>query len=476
MQKQLLISAAAAALTALSGPVWAQENAAEKAVEAAKQFSGTTITTAEEAGLLAMLGININGPEWEQLTGIAVQVTEIPFEELFSKMMLEHRAGSGAYDVMLVGPSWVADLVRAGALEPLDPYIEKYGVKEEFDDIAPAFKDWMTYEGKTYGLVVDGDVHLLYYRKDIFEDAANRDAFKAKHGYDLAPPKTWKEFGEICQFITDKYAPEMYGAGLINTGYMHFFFSERLRTYGGQFFDPQTMKAAVNSPEAVQALTAMVDQLKCQPPGVQTWGFGESLSALNSGEIAMTITWPPVARWAQGINADEQALSWVPESQVVDKIGYALPPGGHPELASGFLLGVSPNSDNKDAAYLYAQWLHSKQESLKNVMRPLGLRDPFRISHYESPEFQNLWPGAKDYLATLKTGGEQGYADLAILETYKYWDSMARAVVAAIGGKDPKQALDDLAVEWDGLTEQIGVDRQKEAYAAWASKPSAYRR
>jgi hypothetical protein len=65
-------------------------------------------------------------------------------------------------------------------------------------------------------------------------------------------------------------------------------------------------------------------------------------------------------------------------------------------------------------------WLHSQQESLKNVMRPLGLRDPFRISHYES-------------------------------------------------------ALDDLAAEWDQLTEQIGVDRQREAYTAWAATPAAYR-
>ena len=78
----------------------------------------------------------------------------------------------------------------------------------------------MTFDGKTYALVVDGDVHLLYYRKDLFEDPANMEAFKAKYGYDLAPPATWKEFGEICQFITDKYAPQTYGAGLINTGYM----------------------------------------------------------------------------------------------------------------------------------------------------------------------------------------------------------------------------------------------------------------
>ena len=150
----------------------------------------------------------------------------------------------------------------------------------------------------------------------------------------------------------------------------------------------------------------------------------------------MTISWPPLARWTQGINADEQALSWVPPTQVKDNIGYAITPSGHSELAAGILLAVSPNSKNKDAAYLYMQWLHSKQESLKNVMRPLGLRDPFRISHYESPEFQSLWPTAKDYLETHKEAVETGYADLAILETYKYWDTAGHAVVAAIGGED----------------------------------------
>ena len=305
-------------------PAAAQENAATKAVEAAKQYAGTTINTEEEAGLMAMLGINITGPEWEELTGTQVRVSEVPYEELFPKAMLEHRAGTGAYDMLTIAPSWLADMVRAGALEPLDPYIEKYGVKSEFDDIAPAFRDWMTFDGKTYALVVDGDVHILYYRKDLFEDPANMAEFKAKYGYDLAPPDDWQKFGEICQFLTDKYAPELYGAGLINTGYTYYFFFERFRSYGGRFFDPETMKATVNSEAGVKALTDMVEQNKCQPPGVQNWGFGESLSALNSGEIAMTITWPPVARWAQGINADEQALSWVPPTQVKDKIGYAV--------------------------------------------------------------------------------------------------------------------------------------------------------
>ena len=115
-------------------------------------------------------------------------------------------------------------------VEPLDPYIQKYGVKSEFDDINPAFKDWMTYNGKIYGLVVDGDVLVTYYRKDIFEDPENQKAFKEKFGRDLAPPKNYARVRRN-RLLHDGAlsSPDLYGAGMINTGYMHFFFSERFR-------------------------------------------------------------------------------------------------------------------------------------------------------------------------------------------------------------------------------------------------------
>jgi multiple sugar transport system substrate-binding protein len=150
-------------------------------------------------------------------------------------------------------------------------------------------------------------------------------------------------------------------------------------------------------------------------------------------------------------------------------------PGGHSELASGFIMGVSADSKNQEAAYLYAQWMNSKAQSLLNVMRPVGLRDPFRTSHYNSPEYQALWPTAPDYLKVLQEGAANGYADFSLIDTFKYQDAMSRAVISAIGGTDPKEALDALAAEWDQLTEQIGVDKQREVYTAWAAKPSAYR-
>src|SRR5262245_8934100 len=474
MIRRLLLGAALMAY-AVAAPALAAEDRSAKPIEAAKQYSGSTITVVAEAGLQALLDAQYTGPEWEKLTGIKVKVVELPFEEIYPKTILEKKAGTGGYDVLLISPAWLADMVANGAAEPLDPYIEKYGVKSEFDDINPAFKDWMSYNGKTYGLVVDGDVLVTYYRKDLLEDPENQKAFKEKNGYDLAPPKNYKEFGDIACFLTEKYQPKLYGAGTINTGYTFFFFSERFRNYGGRFFDPETMKATVNSEAGLKALTDMVEQNKCMAPGIETWGFAENLSAMNAGEIAMTISWPPVGRWAQGVNIEDKALSWVPKTTVADKVAYAINPGGHPELASGFISGVSPDSKSKDAAYLYIQWMHSKNQSLKNVMRPVGLRDPFRFSHYDSAEYQTLWPGAKDYLKTLKDGAAAGYADISIIETFKYQDAMARAVNAAIGGEDPKTALDNMATEWDQITQAVGVDKQREAYKVWASKPSAYR-
>jgi multiple sugar transport system substrate-binding protein len=473
--RTFLGAAALLALAAGSAPA-ADKDAADTAVEAAKKYAGTTISIVWEAGLQSLDPLNYSGPQWEKLTGIKVKVVEVPTDQMFTKIMQDFKSGAGAYDALNVIPSWMPDLARAGALEPLDKYVDKFGYREELQDIAAAYRDnQMQYDGKIYGFPDDGDVLVTYYRKDLLEDPENQKAFKEKNGYDLAPPKNYKEFGDIACFLTEKYQPKMYGAGVINTGYTFFFFSERFRNYGGRFFDPETMKATVNSEAGLKALTDMVEQNKCMSPGIETWGFAENLSAMNAGEIAMTISWPPVGRWAQGVNIEDKALSWVPKTTVADKVGYTINPGGHPEMASGFLSGVSPDSKNKDAAYLYAQWMHSKTQSLANVMKPVGLRDPYRMSHYASADYQNLWPGAKDYLKVLQEGAAAGYADFSFIETFKYQDAMSRAANAAIGGEDPKAALDAMAAEWDQITESVGVDKQREVYKVWAAKPSAYR-
>ena len=101
-------------------------------------------------------------------------MVEVPTAEMFTKIMQDYRSGAGAYDALNVIPAWMPDLANAGALEALDPYVDKYGYRDELQKIAPTYRDnQMMVDGKIYGFPDDGDVFVMYYRKDIFGDPAN---------------------------------------------------------------------------------------------------------------------------------------------------------------------------------------------------------------------------------------------------------------------------------------------------------------
>jgi multiple sugar transport system substrate-binding protein len=472
LSKTCLLAASLLVATSTAGLA---QSAADRAVEAAQEYRGTEITVLYEAGLQALDATQFGGPKWEELTGIKVNVVESPVDEIFTRIMQAHRAGTGSFDVVNVIPNQMPDLALSGALAPLDEFVEKYGYAAELETIAPVYRDnWMRVEGTIYGLPDDGDVLVLYYRKDIFEDPETKAEFREAHGYDLAPPKTWEQYREIGQFITDKHAPEIYGAvGHFQPGNFQYIVQQRFRDEGGRFFDPETMKATINSEAGVRALEGIRGDLAMMPPGVEQWGFVENLNALLSGDGAMSITWPPVGRWAAGYGSETEALDWVPESQVAGKIGYALPPG-RPELAVGFSLSIPSTSNNKEAAYLFMQWMNSEEISLQRVQLPFTLRDPFRESHFQDEEFRNLWPDAGAYLDTLWEGAQTGVLDLSIIQTDRYEEVLRQAVSRLWAGEDVQTILDDTAAQWDALTERIGVDRQRRAYQDWASKPNAY--
>ncbi len=452
------------------------ESAADIAVKEAQKYKGQTITIVWEAGLQALDPLNFSGPKWEELTGIKVKVVEVATAEMFTKIMQDYRSGAGAYDALNVIPAWMPDLAQAGALEPLDDYVAKYKYADELQKIAPTYRDnQMKVGDKIYGFPDDGDVFVMYYRKDIFGDPKLQAEFKAKAGRDLTVPKTWKEFDEVGQFLTDKLAPNTYGASFFRQPpYTMFMFEERFRNEGGKFFDADSMKATINSDVGVKVLTDMRNENKFMPPGVEQFGFVENLAAFLQGASAMTISWPPYGRWAAGYGTDQEVLSWVPKSTIAGKVGYALPPGGHPELAAGFALSVASKSKNKDAAYLFIQWLNSEDISMQRVQLPYALRDPFRDSHFTSAEYQAKWPDAREYLAALGEGAKTGLLDLSLLQTDKYEEVLRQAISKLWAGDDPKVILDTAAGEWDAITEKIGVDKQKAVYQGWAAKSGAY--
>ena len=466
MTRSKVVACLVAAVMSCMAQLAHADSASERAIEAAKKYAGTTLTIHTEAGLQE-LGFQLyNAKRWEEATGIKLNIVGNPTNEVFAKTVQDFR-GPGAYDILDVAPSYLPDLVDIGAIIPLNSLMEKYGYGEDYADIAPAYKGWGEYKGKIYGFPDDGDVFVLLYRKDLIDDSQeNKSAFKAKYGYDLAPPKTWKEFDEIAEFFTAKDAPQIFGASMPRAkGLTLYYWMMMFRNYGGRFFDPATMNCTWNSEAGVKSLTDLVAQRRYMPPGADAWGFTEAAASFLRGSVVMQVTWPGAGRWVQNIGTDIEAMNWVPKSAVAGKVGYAVPPGGGPELAVGWVLTVAAKSKNQEAAYLFVQWANSKDVSLGKTSLGYSIRDPFRISHYADPHFRSLWPNAGEYLDALKIGGEKGLQDLTVLQAQRYHDLIDNAIQAAIGGQDPKSALDAACAAADKVTAEIGVDRQRDAYS-----------
>ena len=54
------------------------------------------------------------------------------------------------------------------------------------------------------------------------------------------------------------------------------------------------------------------------------------------GKVAMIYSWPPTGRMSAGYSQSDKAISFIPQSSIAGKVGYAIVPGGHPEHAFGF--------------------------------------------------------------------------------------------------------------------------------------------
>jgi multiple sugar transport system substrate-binding protein len=453
------------------------DGSAYRAVQAAKQFSGVTINMTYEEQLQALDPRNFSGPLWQDLTGIGSSVAELPFPDLYSKAVAEHIAASGAFDVLDVSPVWVPSLADGGVIAPIDDYMAKYMNPADLADFHPLYKSMAVYKGKTWGFFDDGDVFMLYYRKDVFEDQKLKDAYKAKFSQDLRVPETWDEYAQVAQFITDQLAPNIYGSAHFRRAGgpgNQFSFFQQFRSNGGVFFDEATMKAQIASEAGVKTLQQMIAQNNASIPGNNEMDAVALWVAWLQGKVAMIFSWPPTGRLSAGYSQSDKAINFVPQSSIAGKVGYAVMPGKNGEHAGAFVKAVSADSAHAEAAYLYAQWATSPAVSLARCMLPYALRDPYRLSHFTSPLYRALWPDAKDYLIGLNNAANSAVIDMTMTGASDYSLSVDRMCTAVWAGEDPKAALDACAAEWDSTTEKLGVDAQRESYVQFKKQPGAY--
>ena len=337
---------AAAVKASTEGP---PENSAYRAVQAAKQYQGATLNMTYESGLQALEPRNFSGPLWQDLTGIGFNVEELPHPDQYSKPIAEHIATSGAYDVLDIEPAWIPSLADGGVILPIDDYVAKYMDKADLEDYHPLYQFLPTYKGKRWGFFDDGDVLALYYRTDVFGDPKLQQAYKAKYKKDLAVPKTWDEYAETAQFITDQLAPNIYGAAHFRKAGSpgnQFSFLQEYRANGGKFFDDQN-EGAPGLDAGLTTFKQMIAANKASVPGNNDMDAVAAWVAWLQGKAAMLFSWPPTGRMSENYAQRDKAINFVPQSTVVGKVGYAVMPGGNPEQASGYVKSLAADFEQR---------------------------------------------------------------------------------------------------------------------------------
>jgi len=375
-------------------------------------------------------------------TGITVNYTVLPENELRDKVTQDVATKAGQYDVATVGMYEVPIWAKLGWLAELGT-AAKADANYDYNDILPAMiKGLSGDDGNVYGLPFYGESSFLMYRKDLV----------AAKGLTMPERPTWTQVADIAAKL-DGAEPGMKGIclrGLPGWGEVFAPLTTVVNTFGGTWFT-KDWKAQVNSPEFVKATNFYVDLIKAHgEPGAGQAGFTECLNAMSQNKVAM---------WYDATSA-AGSLEDSAVSKVAGKVGYAYAPVDQTKT-SGWLWAWSwvmpKTSKNTDAAQKFILWSTSKDYE-KLVGTKLGWpRVPSgkRASTYAIPEYKTAAAAFGDI--TLKSIQEVdptnpgmqprptvGIQFVDIPEFADLGTKVAQDVSAAISGKQTvQQALDN---------------------------------
>jgi sorbitol/mannitol transport system substrate-binding protein len=308
-------------------------------------------------------------------TGIKVNYTVLPENELRDKVTQDVATQAGQYDVATVGMYEVPIWNKNGWLHELGSYAKADASFDYADLLKPVVTGLSGADGKLYGVPFYGESSFLMYRKDLV----------AAKGLTMPERPTWQQVADIAAKL-DGAEPGMKGIclrGLPGWGEIMAPLTTMVNTFGGTWFE-KDWTPKVNAPEFNTAVKFYVDLVKAHgEPGAAQAGFTECLNAMSQGKVAM---------WYDATSA-AGSLEDASVSKVAGNVGYAYAPVVKTK-ASGWLWAwawAMPKTTKKaDAAAKFILWASSKDYE-KLVGEKLGWsRVPSgkRASTYAIPEYK----------------------------------------------------------------------------------------
>lgn len=388
-------------------------------------------------------------------TGIQVTVIPIPWGQFESKVFTAFAGKSDAYDIVIGDSQWLGRGAKGSHYMDLTDWMKANNLINGISPLALKYLgEYPKDSGRYFAVPAQGDCNGFAYRKDLFEDPKEKNAFQAKYGYELKIPENYDQLRDIAEFFNrPKANPPLYGIAMwLGKDYdsVTMGFQQVMWSFGGSYGDEKTYKVdgILNSDVGVKALEFYVALAKFTPPGSENYYWNECLTAFQQGKVAMAMNY---YAFLPGLLARDK-------NPYVDGTGFFAAPGqiGPDGQMRRFIsiggqgMSISMYSKNKKAAQQFIKWF-AKDENQQKWAKLGGFSTFTKV--LDSPEFLQMNPYNPAFVESLKYVRDfwavPEYADL-LQSCQTHWNA------AVTGLETPKDAMDQLAKEHEEIFRKAG--------------------
>ena len=270
--------------------------------------------------------------------------------QYFNQVKTEFQAGGGEIDLIGGDVVWPAQFAANGWIEDLS---DRFTEEDRKAFLAAPVESCM-YEGSIYGVPWFTDAGMLYYRKDLLENAGFSE-----------PPKTWEELKDQATKVTSEsedaedgfvFQAAEYEGGTVNG-------LEYIWTAGGAVLAGDDLEnVVIDGPRAVEGLSierGMVES-GVAPKAVSTYAEQECQAAFLNGRAVFCRNWP----YMYALAGDESQSNIEPGQVGVAPLPVA---GGRDRSFSGlggwnFYLNAASSEEEKGAAYEFVKFATSPEQ------------------------------------------------------------------------------------------------------------------
>jgi multiple sugar transport system substrate-binding protein len=271
---------------------------------------------------------------------VTIKLQTVPAANWYTNQFTQFTSHHPSFQIVVPDSQWLGQFSSSGFLVNLTSWIRKnfnlssfypylLAAYSQYPQLRPGATGSVDFShGHFWGVPINSDGLGWMYRKDLFNNPANKAAFKKEFGRPLTVPTSYQQILQVAKFFT-RPKQGLYGVGVHESNAYDAaaeYFNETLWNYGGDLWNGKTgqIQGYINSKRAVAALTFDKQLTKYAPPGSGNWWYTEVTNAFAQGKIAMANQWWDFMpdQWLHGATKLGKT-----KQQIWSKMGFFQAPG-----------------------------------------------------------------------------------------------------------------------------------------------------